>query len=150
MSMEIRDATTDDIDFIVSANLAMALETEQKHLDPKTLQEGGQRGMQDRVRCRYSVASLDGTLAGTLMVTTEWSDWRSAWFWWIQSVYVRPDARRRGVYRGLYDATLAQARAQGDVCGVRLYVDRENITARTTYEALGMQRATYDLMEVML
>ena len=57
------------------------------------------------------------------MVTFEWSDWRNAYFWWIQSVYVAPEFRRKGVYRLLESSVKSQALQKGDVCGIRLYVD---------------------------
>ena len=81
-----------------------------------------------------------------MLVTREWSDWRDGWIWWIQSVYVQPDARRSGVYRRLHDAVVREARAAGDVRVIRLYVDRDNRAARTTYEAVGMHLGRYDLM----
>jgi ribosomal protein S18 acetylase RimI-like enzyme len=87
------------------------------------------------------------TVVGQLMLTREWSDWRDGWWWWIQSVYVAPDWRRRGVYRALHDAVVAEVDAAPDVCGIRLYVEPENETARATYRALGMVE-TYRVMEL--
>jgi ribosomal protein S18 acetylase RimI-like enzyme len=84
---------------------------------------------------------------GQLMLTTEWSDWRCGWWWWIQSVYVRPEARRGGVFRALYRSVLEDANRAGDVRGVRLYVEQENLRAQRTYEALGMRRGRYLVFE---
>jgi ribosomal protein S18 acetylase RimI-like enzyme len=94
------------------------------------------------------VRGPDGVLVGQIMVTTEWSDWRNGWFWWIQSVYVRPDARGRGVYRRLHREVEARARARGDVCGLRLYVAHENRNAQAIYAAMGMAPAAYRMYEV--
>jgi len=77
------------------------------------------------------------------MVTSEWSDWRNGMFWWIQSVYVRPEYRRRGVYSALYDSVRDMAAERGDICGFRLYVERDNTVARKTYESLGMEETCY-------
>ena len=82
------------------------------------------------------------------MVTYEWSDWRNGHFWWIQSVYVHPDFRRKGVYRNLYEWVLAEARAAEDACGIRLYVESSNDLAQQTYENLGMERTSYQVYEV--
>jgi ribosomal protein S18 acetylase RimI-like enzyme len=79
-----------------------------------------------------------GKRAGQMMITYEWSDWRNAVFWWIQSVYIRPEFRRKGIYRRLYDFVKQRAKAQGGVCGFRLYVEKENAGAQKTYAALGM------------
>jgi ribosomal protein S18 acetylase RimI-like enzyme len=81
------------------------------------------------------------------MVTYEWSDWRNGWFWWVQSVYVRSDARRAGVFRALYREIERRAAADPNVIGLRLYFERDNTRAQATYRALGMSDTTYGLME---
>ena len=126
----------------------MAEETEGRHLDLMRLGRGVARALTDRSRGRYLVAERDGEVVGALFVTLEWSDWRNGWFWWIQSVYTSPAERRTGVYRALHEQVLAEARAAGDVCGVRLYVERENESAQTTYARLGMRRTGYLLYEI--
>ncbi|HEY3246269.1 MAG TPA: GNAT family N-acetyltransferase [Phycisphaerae bacterium] len=134
----IRSATAADLDTIVAFNAAMALETEHKQLDPHVLQRGVGKAIADPDRCAYFVAEIDGRVVGQTMVTYEWSDWRDGWFWWIQSVYVHPDYRRRGVFRALYQHVRAQARARPDVCGLRLYVEGQNHRAQQTYRQMGM------------
>jgi GNAT superfamily N-acetyltransferase len=81
-----------------------------------------------------------------VMITTEWSDWRNGWFWWVQSVYVRSGARRRGVFRALFQEVRRQAEADPGVIGLRLYVERDNLRARQTYQALGLAEEPYLLM----
>jgi len=87
-------------------------------------------------------------VVGSLLVVNEWSDWRNSTFWWIQSVYVRPDWRRKGVYRKLHDWVYEAARSRPGVCGIRLYVDRDNHAAQATYTNLGMSKSHYDLFEI--
>ena len=144
----IRRATPDDLEAIVRHNTAMALETEDRVLDPDTLREGVSRLLSDDIRGFYLVAASAGEIVGQLMVTFEWSDWRNAYFWWIQSVYVAPEFRREGVYRLLESSVKSQALQKGDVCGIRLYVDRDNLVAQRVYTNLGMNHARYDLFEV--
>ena len=144
----IRLATPDDLEAIVRHNTAMALETEDRVLDPDTLREGVSRLLSDDIRGFYLVAASAGEIVGQLMVTFEWSDWRNAYFWWIQSVYVAPEFRRKGVYRLLESSVKSQALQKGDVCGIRLYVDRDNLVAQRVYTNLGMNHARYDLFEV--
>lgn len=148
--LRVREASEADLDLLVGFNLAMAQETEDLALDPEVLRSGMRRALRDPGRGRYSVAELDGDPVGALMVTREWSDWRDAWFWWIQSVYVAPRARRRGVYTALHEAVIRAARAAGDVCGVRLYVETGNRAAQATYERQGMHPAHYRMYEVAL
>ena len=81
------------------------------------------------------------------MITYEWSDWRNGTFWWIQSVYVQPEYRERGIFRSLYRYIESIARNRGDVCGLRLYVDQSNKRAQQTYEALGMKHSHYQIMD---
>jgi len=148
--LTVRPARDSDLDRLVAFNLAMARETEDHGLDEAALRSGMQRALRDAERGSYSVAELSGEVVGCLLVTREWSDWRDRWFWWIQSVYVAPQARRRGVYRALHQAVLDAAAAAGDVCGVRLYVDAENRAAQATYAELGMRQARYLMFEQML
>jgi len=146
----IRRATTDDAETIVRFNRQMAEETEDKRLDPATVRNGVRAVFDGADRGFYLVAEREEAVVGALLVTYEWSDWRNGWFWWIQSVYVQPEARRTGVYRALHRAVRRRARAADEVCGLRLYVERGNAAARTTYEALGMTEASYRMYEEML
>jgi len=145
---QIRPASVADVSRLAAWNAAMAEETEGKPLDLATL-EAGVRGVFDNAaRGFYLVAELDGEAVGGLLVTYEWSDWRNGSFWWIQSVYVARQARRRGVFRALHAAVEERARAAGAV-GVRLYVELENTRAQQTYASLGMQRCHYHMYETV-
>ena len=126
----------------------MALETEDMALDPATVGPGVEAVLADSSLGFYLVAEIDGHPAGQLMVTYEWSDWRNGLWWWIQSVYVRPEYRRRGVYSALHRHVADEARASGGVCGLRLYVEQENTTAQQVYRSLEMYPTRYHMYEV--
>jgi GNAT superfamily N-acetyltransferase len=143
----LRPATPQDLDVIVEFNAAMALETEALALDIERLRAGVAALLADPARGRYRVAEADGSVIGTLMLTREWSDWRCGDWWWIQSVYIRPDWRRRGVFAALYRSVAAEARANPEVCGLRLYVERDNVHAQNTYVALGLEETHYRMFE---
>lgn len=143
----IRRATEKDQETIVSFNRRMARETEGKELDPKTVAAGVTEVFRSPAKGFYLVAEMDGKVAAQLMVTTEWSDWRDGDFWWIQSVYVDPPYRRKGIYRKLHERVVEMAKSKQRVCGIRLYVDRSNTTALKTYSRLNMTRSQYDIME---
>ncbi len=147
LGMNIRKALIADAGAMVDFNQKMAFETEGKHLDPDTLRAGVNAVFSDGRKGFYVVAEDDGKIVGGLMVTFEWSDWRNGWFWWIQSVYIVPEARGRGVYRLLYDFVKAEAQVPGNVCGFRLYVEQENTNAQKVYEKLGMKRPGYLMYE---
>jgi GNAT superfamily N-acetyltransferase len=150
MTLTIRRGEPRDANVVAEFNRRMAWETEHKHLDPDTLARGVEKVFADPARGFYLVAEVDGDVVGQLMVTYEWSDWRDGWFWWVQSVYVREDQRRSGVFRLLYAAVMEQARSAGNVVGLRLYVERDNTRAQGTYRNLGMGDAGYLVWEVML
>lgn len=145
--ISVRAARHDDLPLLVRFNVAMALETEDKRLAPATIGAGIERLLQNAELGRYLIADIHGEACGALMLTREWSDWRNGMFWWIQSVFVEPAQRRRGVYRALHEQVRMLARAEGDVCGIRLYVERDNVDAQRTYTAMGMHETAYRLFE---
>jgi ribosomal protein S18 acetylase RimI-like enzyme len=147
MSIQIRDARPDDAAFLAAGNIAMALEAEHKHLDPAVVAQGVRAALDDDTKGRYFVAVQGGRPLGQLMVTDEWSDWRNGRFWWIQSVYVLPKARRQGVFRALYRHVEQLAQSDPGVCGIRLYVERENLRAQATYRHCGLEDGGYIIME---
>ena len=125
----------------------MATETEGKTLDRCALEKGIAAVLAQPSRGFYLIAQHASVAVGCLLVTREWSDWRNGDWWWLQSVYVVPEARRRGVFRALHAVVDQRARAASEVIGFRLYVERENAEAQATYVALGMSRTGYRLYE---
>jgi ribosomal protein S18 acetylase RimI-like enzyme len=146
--MMIRAAQLKDLDAIVSGNIALAEESEGLQLDRETLGAGVRALLDERAPGRYWIAELDSAVVGQLLITFEWSDWRNRMVWWIQSVYVTPSARRRGVFRALYDHAKREAQAQG-AGGLRLYVDVTNSRAQAVYATLGMKGDHYRVFEDM-
>jgi ribosomal protein S18 acetylase RimI-like enzyme len=147
MNIAIRRATPDDAQTLALHNAAMAAETETITLDPERALRGVEAVLRDPAKGFYLLAEADGAVAGQLMITFEWSDWRNGVFWWLQSVYVRPEHRRRGVFTRLYRAMREEADKSGGVCGVRLYVESANQRAQQTYQRLGLRQAHYQMYE---
>jgi len=116
----------------------MALETENLVLDSQRIYPGVRQVINNAAHGQYRVAEIDGQIAGCLLVTYEWSDWRNGQFWWIQSVFVRHEHRRRGVYKSLYADIRDECLTRDDIVGLRLYVERDNENAQETYRKLGM------------
>ena len=145
----IRKATETDTKSLIQFNIDMALETENKKLDRKKIEPGVMGLFANPQYGFYMVAEHEGTVIGSLMVTTEWSDWRNGIFWWIQSVYVIPEYRRKGVYRSMYQTITEMAKSgqSQKVCGFRLYVEKENRIAQKTYRDLGMRETRYKMFE---
>ena len=156
MNISIRNATRADIDRIAGFQQAMALETENRTLDPSVSTPGITAIFDDPLKGFYIVAvssSDEGSaseVVGSLLITYEWSDWSNANHWWIQSVYVDAAWRRKGVYRTMYEHILALTRDRSDICSIRLYVERTNTIAQQTYKNLGMSHSHYDMYEIDL
>jgi len=146
INLHIRKAEIRDLDTIVDFNIKMALETENRVLQKAIITNGVKKMLENEHLGFYLIAEVSNQIVGSLMITTEWSDWRNSLFWWIQSVYVIKEFRRKGVYSSLYKY-IKQLSAQKDVCGYRLYVEKENKAAQKTYEKLGMKETHYLLYE---
>ncbi len=147
MKRRIRKAVPGDASAIIAFNAAMAKETEGITLQNDRITNGVNTLLQTPSLGFYLLAEECNVTIGTLMITTEWSDWRNGLFWWIQSVYVKEENRRQGVFRDLYQSVTKLAAADPNICGFRLYVERENHTAQKTYQSLGLAETHYKLFE---
>lgn len=144
---KVRPAALADLEALVRFSAAMARETEGRVLDEERLRQGTRVVLESGDRGFYLVAEGGSTVVGQLLITYEWSDWRNGVFWWVQSVYVEPSVRRRGVYRTLHEYVLQEALRRGDVCGVRLYVEQENAVAQAAYARMKMSPTGYRIFE---
>lgn len=147
-SIQVRRAAIEHLNSIIDFNIAMAKETEDKDLDIELVQPGVEAVLTRTDLGFYLIAEHSGRAAGQMMITYEWSDWRNAYFWWIQSVYVKPEFRRQGLYSALHLYAATEARRQGNVRGLRLYVDKENTVAQGVYAGLHMHPTNYDMYEI--
>jgi GNAT superfamily N-acetyltransferase len=145
--LQVRAARPEDAPVLVDFQLRMARETEDLELDRDTLTRGVEAVFADPRKGAYWVAERGGRIAGGLLTTFEWSDWRNGAILWIQSVYVVPEERGQGVYRALYEHLKRRVEADPGLKGLRLYVDRRNAGAQRVYERLGMTREHYDTFE---
>jgi GNAT superfamily N-acetyltransferase len=148
--VHVRTAEPKDIEVIAELNLAMAWETEHVNLSGATLTRGIEAVLDDPRHGFYIVAESEGQVVGCLLITFEWSDWRCGLFWWIQSLYIRPLFRRRGVFRQLHEFVKTKALDRSDVCGIRLYVEQSNQVAQRAYQQIGMHARSYRMYEQML
>ena len=135
---------------IADFNLRLAQETEDLRLDPACVRAGVEALLKDPGKGIYYLAEDERAVAGQLMITFEWSDWRNGNIWWLQSVYVEPRFRRAGVFRALFRHVQQSAARSPDVWGLRLYMHAENARARASYERLGMKQTQYQVFELDL
>jgi len=146
--LKIRIATIEDLDVLVGFMVSMAKETEDLVLDSEVLNPGIKAALLDERKGIYYIAEIEGQVAGSLMTTFEWSDWRNAWVLWVQSVYTHPNFRGKGIYKALYQNLVNKVDA-GEYAGIRLYVDKTNANAQRVYEKLGMNGEHYHFYEWM-
>ena len=148
MPFTIRQAVPTDLDTVVRYNHRLADESEGIALDLDRLRLGVAAVLGDPGKGRYFLAVENGATVGQVMITYEWSDWRNGCFWWLQSVYVEAEHRRRGVFRALFEHVNGLVEADPEVCGLRLYVEKDNAHAQQTYAAMGLRTAPYAMMQV--
>lgn len=147
---KIRKANIEDGTYIVDFQLAMALETENLELDRSTVEKGVKAVFADESKGNYYIAESDEQVVGSLMTTYEWSDWRNGRVLWIQSVFVDKMHRGKGIYRRLYEYVKEIVKNDDtDFRGIRLYVDKTNISAQKVYAKMGMENHHYEMYEWM-
>lgn len=143
----IRKANINDVDTIAKYNYNLAKETECIELNLETLTSGVRNLIIDSTKGQYYVYEIEGKIVGQIMYTYEWSDWRNGSFLWVQSVYVNKNHRRKGIFKELYNYVRQIADTNEDIVGIRLYVEKENISAKSTYKSLGMIECEYHMYE---
>lgn len=145
--MNIRKALNKDIDVIARYNYNLAYETENKILDMNILTRGVEAIIKDENKGIYHVCEINGEVVGQIMYTFKWSDWRNGTFLWIQSAYVNKEFRGMGVFKALYKFIRDIADNDNNICGIRLYVEKENTIAKKTYKNIGMKECNYYIYE---
>lgn len=143
----IREATLKEAGIIVEFQQAMALETESITLDTATVENGVQAVFSDPSKGKYYLAEHEGELIACLLTTWEWSDWRNGTFIWLQSVYVKPDWRGKGVFRQMYAHICKLVKEDAELKGIRLYVFHTNLAAQQVYRSIGMEDNHYRMFE---
>jgi GNAT superfamily N-acetyltransferase len=149
MNIEIRKANPVDANAIASFQVDMAWETEQYQLDPETVQKGVAAVFTYENRGCYYVATANNEVVASLLTTFEWSDWRNCTVLWIQSVFVKPEFRKQGIFAQLYKHIKQEVDNNPSLAGIRLYVDITNLPAQEVYQRLGMKGDHYKVFEWM-
>ena len=145
--LKIRRATINDVSIIAEYNYNLAFETEDKKLDIDVLTRGVKSLIEDESKGVYYLCEIDGKVVGQIMYTFEWSDWRNKTFLWVQSVYVDKEYRQKGVFKSLYNYVKSFCDNDDSIGGIRLYVEKQNKNAQSTYKSLGMIECEYDMYE---
>lgn len=147
--LTIVNATENDREILARFQEEMALESENLKLDPVELRKGVKAIFDDSAKGFYLLAKEDDNPVGCLLVTSEWSEWRNKTVYWIQSVYVVPEARCEGVFRKMYEEVKKRVSENENLGGIRLYVDKSNVRAQEVYRKIGMNDQHYLYFEWM-
>ena len=149
--IKVRVARPRDRKRLTDFQMQMALETEGAELDRRIVSQGIKSLLDDPHKATYFVAEFEGVkgIVGCLMITDEWSDWRNGWVWWVQSLYVLPEYRNKGVFTALFEHVWTIVDSTSDVKGIRLYVDKRNTRAQEVYKSIGMTGEHYITYELM-
>lgn len=146
-TLVIRKASIQDVPILIDFQQKMALATEGLILNEETLSKGVAAVLNDPSKGQYYVAEVGTKVAGCLLTTSEWSEWRNGTVLWIQSVYVAVPYRNKGVFKALYEHVKTKVMHDSTLMGIRLYVDKSNIEAQEVYTKLGMDGQHYQLFE---
>ncbi len=149
MGIIVRKALPNEFSTITEFQIMMALETENIHLDKDTVTKGVKAVFNDSSKGQYWVAEVDSKVISSMLMTSEWSDWRNKTVLWFQSVYVIPEYRKQGVFAEMYNYIKAYVLKSENYAGLRLYVDKTNTGAQNVYEKLGMSAEHYKYFEWM-
>ncbi len=149
INMKIRTAKIGDAEAITAQNISLAKESENIILKPETVLAGVKTLLFDKKKGFYLVAEENDTIVGQLMITVEWSDWRNKPIWWVQSVYVQKEWRKRGVFTQLLDYIQQKAHKQG-VAFLRLYAHKNNRSALQVYEKIGWKQEPHIVYHLSL
>jgi GNAT superfamily N-acetyltransferase len=142
-----RPAREEEKETIVEFQMLMAQETEQLALDQHKVEQGVSAVFDHPLYGNYYVAALESKIVACMLTTFEWSDWRNAMVWWLQSVYVLPEYRRQGVFRLMYEKIREQVMLLPEVSGIRLYMHHSNSRGAKVYNAMGMDGENYKMFE---
>ena len=147
--MRIRTAKIKDAKAIAQQNILLAKESENILLNPKIVLAGVKALLSDKKKGVYLVAEEKDTIIGQLMITCEWSDWRNKQIWWVQSVYVQKEWRKKGIFTQLLDYAQEQA-CKKHVAFLRLYMHNQNSSALKVYEKTGWKQEPYIVFHFLL
>jgi len=147
--INVRRATPNDASTIAGFNRDHALEVENMTLDHEKSQMGVDAVFSDPSKGCYFVTERGDEVVGSLLITYEWSDWRAAQIWWIQSVYVMPSQRGNGAFNALFKFVENEAHLHSS-CELKLYVVNDNNPALKAYERVGMYQSRYVIFEKVI
>lgn len=152
---EVVPATKEDIPTLVDFIVQEAIEAEGREPNSELVElitRGVSAPFDDPRLARYWKLvhkPTDRRIAGSISIVTEWSDWNSTNYWWIQSMFLVDEFRGKGLMDFLIKQVEEQGRKEG-AKELRLYVHTENKRAVRAYEKVGFSEPPYRIMSKTL
>ncbi|PQA89340.1 GNAT family N-acetyltransferase [Hyphococcus luteus] len=130
----IRKAAPDDAGDIQAMIAALARDVDgPAHV--LSVEDVKRHGFGDAPDFRALIAECGGEIIGLALYFPEFSTWRGKRGVYLQDIYVKPEARGRGVGEKLIAQLAREAKAMGAVY-LRLAVDRDNLEGARFYKRL--------------
>jgi GNAT superfamily N-acetyltransferase len=142
----MRRAISSDLETIVGFTLEEAREAEGLETDADAVMRGIRAGLEDPALSTYWVAeSSAGDVVASTSAVREWSNFNGGYYWWIQSMFIVPGHRGRGLVDLLLD-TVAEAAHTAGAVDLRLYAHGSNERALDAYRRCGFDETRYVIM----
>ena len=139
-----------DLEMLVSFAICEAREVEKTARAPQRIREGVRAGLEDDSIAMYWVLEKeDSGIIGNVSIVKEWSNWNAGYYWWIQSMFLLPDYRGKGLMNRLIEA-VREAAKQEEAVDLRLYVHNQNERAIKAYRKSGFSDSEYRIMAMPL
>lgn len=138
----VRPATPADTDTLVAFTLSEALDAERRTLVRAEVQRGVAGAFATPPKAGYWVVESGGTIVASCSVVTEWSNFRGGDYWWIQSLYIVPERRGKGLVDLILHHLVREAKAAGAL-DLRLYGYNTNARALRAYQRFGFRESPY-------
>lgn len=145
MTYTTRRAGLADLEQLTAFTLAEAAEAEGMPKHQPDVRAGIRTALLDDDVAMYWLLEHAGVAIGHASIVKEWSDWHAGYYWWIQSMYLDPQHRGRGLMPRLLGAIRECAR-EHHALQLRLYVHRENSRAIRAYQLAGFNDSDYRIM----
>ena len=150
MTLHVRRTEIAALKTLVSFAIFEAKEAEGLTKEPERVREGIRTALiNDSVAMYWVLENDKSELIGNISVVKEWSDWNCAYYWWIQSMYILPEFRGRGLIEKLIEDIRAAAR-QERALELRLYVHKKNERAIKAYKKSGFSDSNYQIMTMKI
>jgi GNAT superfamily N-acetyltransferase len=150
MIYKVRKATLEDLELLTQFTLIEAREAEGSSILEEKAGRGIRAGLEDPSISTYWVTECaSGQVVGNISVVKEWSNWNSGYYWWIQSLFVIPEHRGKGVLKLLLSEVKKAAKKENAI-DIRLYVHKQNERAIKAYKREGFENANYQIMSTKI